>query len=147
MAASENLQKHSDSLIELLAAQCSDLEALLSLAREETIAAREGRFTRIWDIVTERSMIGKRLETFHQQISELRANLESQGESLGKYDITNRVIELANLTLMQDQQTRALLAGTRERAAEELKELEKSQVGTNAYLRQPTRGLAYDQKF
>ena len=93
--------------VELLAAQCSDLERLLSLAKDETEAAREGRFTRIWDIVTERSIIGKRLETFHQQIAELRSALESHGENPTKYDITNRVIELANLTLIQDQETPA----------------------------------------
>jgi flagellar biosynthesis/type III secretory pathway chaperone len=145
MASSENLVKNSDSLVELLAAQCSDLEKLLILAKEETVAAKEGKFTRIWDIVTERSMIGKRLETFHQQIAELRGSLEAQGENIGKFDITNRVIELANLTLMQDQETRLLLADTRERTADELKNLERSHAGTNAYLRKPSRGLAYDR--
>lgn len=147
MASSENLVKNSDSLIELLAAQCSDLEKLLALAKEETVAAKEGKFTRIWDIVTERSLIGQRLETFHQQIAKLRNSLESQGENIGKYDITNRVIELANLTLIQDQETRLLLAGTREQTAQEIKNLDKSQTGTNAYLRRPTRGLAYDRNF
>lgn len=147
MASSENLVKNSDSLVELLAAQCSDLEKLLSLAKEETVAAKEGKFTRIWDIVTERSLIGKRLETFHQQIAELRVSLGSHGESVGKLDITNRVIELANLTLMQDQQTRLLLAEARDQTADELKNLDKGHAGANAYLRQPTRGLSYDRSF
>lgn len=145
MGASENLVKNSDSLVELLAAQCSDLERLLSLAKEETAAARDGKFTRIWDIVSERSSIGKRLETFHQQIAELRNSLEEQGENIGKYDITNRVVELANLTLMQDQQTRLLLAEAKERTVEELRNLDKGHAGTNAYLRQPTKGLSYDR--
>jgi flagellar biosynthesis/type III secretory pathway chaperone len=147
MPASENLVKNSDSLVELLAAQCSDLEKLLWLAREETVAAKEGRFTRIWDIVTERSMIGKRLETFHQQISELRTSLEAHGEHPGKYEITNRVVELANLTLIQDQHTHLLLTDARNSTAEELRNLEKSHAGSNAYLRQPTRGLSYDKSF
>ena len=144
---SENLVKNSDSLIELLAAQCSDLERLLALAKDETEAAREGKFTRIWDIVTERSVIGKRLETFHQQIAELRNSLEARGENVHRYNITGRVIELANLTLLQDQETHLLLADTRETTLEDLRELEKGQLGTNAYLRQPTRGLSYDQSF
>lgn len=144
---SENLINNSDSLIELLAAQCSDLERLLALAKDETEAAREGKFTRIWDIVTERSVIGKRLETFHQQIAELRNSLEARGENIGRYDITGRVIELANLTLLQDQQTHLLLADTREATLEDLRELEKGQISTNAYLRQPSRGLSYDRSF
>ena len=36
---SENLVKNSDSLIDLLAAQCSDLERLLALAKDEMQAA------------------------------------------------------------------------------------------------------------
>ena len=147
MAASINLVNNSDTLVELLAAQCADLENLLALAREETIAAREGRFTRIWDIVSERGKIGRRLETFHQQIAELRSSLEAQGDNPMKYDITGRVIELANLTLIQDQETRLLLSETKEKTAEELRELGKGQAGTNAYLRQPTRGLSYDRSF
>lgn len=147
MNSNPNLAKNSDSLAELLAAQCADLEKLLSLAKEETIAAKEGRFTRIWDIVSERSLIGERMETFHRQIAELRTNLEGQGGDPSKYDITERVIELANLTLLQDQQTRALLAESREQTAAEIRELDRSHVGTNAYLRQPTRGLSYDRSF
>ena len=147
MATSEKIVKNSDTLVELLAEQCSDLEKLLSLAKEETVAAKEGRFTRIWDIVSERHAIGRRLETFHQQIAELRSNLESHANTSGKYDITDRVIELANLTLLQDQQTRLLLADTREQTATEIKELDRAQSGTNAYTRQPMRGLSYDRNF
>lgn len=147
MAAAQNLIEKSDSLAELLGAQCSDLEKLLSLAKQETVAAREGKFTRIWDIVSERSAIGKRLETFHRQIAELRGTLESHGEVSGNLDITDRVVELANLTLMQDQQTRALLTTTREQTAAEIKNLERSHTGTSAYLRQPSRGLAVDNNW
>jgi hypothetical protein len=143
----ENLAKNSDSLVQLLAEQCTDLEKLLSLAKEETVAAKEGRFTRVWDIVSERNAIGRRLETFHQQIAELRSNLESQGENPGKFDITDRVIELANLTLIQDQETRLLLTSTRDETAADMRSLDKAQAGTNAYLRQPTRGLSYDRSF
>lgn len=147
MAASENLKKNSDSLIQLLAAQCSDLEKLLELAKAETIAAQEGKFLKIWDIVSERAAIGKRLETFHRQISELRGHLESKGENISQYDITNRVVELANLTLVQDQQTRLLLSATREETINSLKNLDKSYHHTNAYLKEERKGLAYSQNF
>ncbi len=147
MVSSNKLADSSDSLIELLAAQCVDLEKLLALAREETAAAQERKFLKIWDIVSERTAIGKRLETFHRQISELRSHLESKGENLTQYDITNRVIELANLTLLQDQQTRLLLTESRTELSASLINLEKSHHGTNAYLRENTKGLAYDRSF
>ena len=103
MTTSDKVKDNSESLIELLGAQCSDLEQLLALARQETAAAQEGKFLKIWDIVSERAAIGKRLETYHRQISELRGNLEAAGENVNQFDITNRVIELANSTLVQDQ--------------------------------------------
>lgn len=147
MAASERVKRNSDSLIELLGAQCSDLEQLLALAREETLAAQQGKFLKIWDIVSERATIGKRLETYHRQISELRGHLESEGENISQYDITNRVIELANSTLVQDQITRSLLTKSRDEATTGLQTLARSQSGNNAYLRENTRGLAYSRNF
>lgn len=147
MASYNNIAKNSDSLIGLLAAQCTDLEKLLALAREETLAAQQGKFLKIWDIVSERDAIGKRLETFHRQISELRGHLESKGENVSQYDITNRVIELANMTLAQDQKTRLLLNTSQEQAVEGLSSLEKSNHGTNAYLRETTKGLACNRNF
>ena len=147
MASFDNLAKNSDSLMDLLGAQCSDLEKLLALAREETAAAQEGKFLKIWDIVSERTAIGKRLETFQQQIGELRGHLESIGESVSKYDITERVIELSNMTLMQDQQTRQLLTASREDTLKQLNALGRSTQRTNAYLHEQTTGLAYDSNF
>lgn len=147
MATADSVMENSDSLIELLGAQCSDLEQLLALARQETAAAQEGKFLKIWDIVSERAAIGKRLETYHRQISELRGNLEAAGENVNQFDITNRVIELANSTLVQDQKTRSLLAASRDQAAEDLKSLGKGQVGSNAYLREKTKGLSYSRNF
>jgi flagellar biosynthesis/type III secretory pathway chaperone len=147
MPPSDNIIKNSDSLIELLGAQCSDLEKLLELAREETIAAEEGKFLKIWDIVSERAKIGKRLETYHQQIAELRGHLESQGENVSQFDITNRVIELANQTLVEDQKTRVLLTDKRDEAVDSLNQLRKSNIGNSAYLREKTKGLAYSRSF
>jgi hypothetical protein len=147
MAASDKIKDNSDSLIRLLGAQCSDLEQLLALAREEASAAQEGRFLKIWDIVSERSAIGKRLETYHRQIAELRGHLEEEGENVSQFDITNRVIELANQTLVQDQITRQFLTASREQAATGLRSVGKSQAGNNAYLKENTKGLAYSRNF
>jgi flagellar biosynthesis/type III secretory pathway chaperone len=147
MPASETVKRNSDSLIELLGAQCSDLEQLLALAREETLAAQEGKFLKIWDIISERAAIGRRLETYHRQITELRGHLESEGENVSKYDITNRVIELANSTLVQDQKTRCLLTESRDQTETALRSIGKSQAGHSAYLRENTKGLAYSRNF
>lgn len=147
MTTSDKVKDNSESLIELLGAQCSDLEQLLALARQETAAAQEGKFLKIWDIVSERAAIGKRLETYHRQISELRGNLEAAGENISQFDITNRVIELANSTLVQDQKTRSLLTASRDQAAEGLKALGRGHAGSNAYLKENTKGLSYSRNF
>lgn len=141
------IAKNSDSLIDLLGAQCSDLEKLLGLAREESQAAEDAKFLRIWEIVSERAKIAERLETYQRQISELRGHLESKGESVSQFDITNRVIELANLTLAQDQRTRKLLSAMREESIDGQNNLERSVHGANAYMRETTKGLACSRDF
>ena len=147
MAYSAKINEKSDSLIELLTAQCSDLEKLLALAREETIAAQRGNFEDVLDIVTKRAEIGSRLETFQQQLSELRTHLGESATALLRNEITARVVEIAGLTLAQDQKTKLLLTGTRENAAAELANLERGQRGANVYMRAETKGLSYNQSF
>lgn len=149
MINQEKIVKNSDSLIELLAAQCVDLEKLLMLAREEHCAAERGNFEDILQIVSKRAELGNRLEVFQQQIAELRRNLNANDSAVTaeRGGIENRIIEIANLTIAQDQETRLLLTGERTRAADELANLEKSQRGTNAYLREETRGLSYNGNF
>lgn len=145
MPSPRDIINNSDSLVELLAAQCTELEKLLALAREETQAAHDGKFLRLWDIVSERAAVGRRLETFQQQITEIRGVLESEGQTLSQHDITDRVIELANLTLVQDQETRHLLAASREKTAVELKDLDSLNHRASAYLRENMKGLAFDR--
>jgi len=145
MFQSEEITTKSDSLIELLTAQCADLEKLLTLAREETLAAEGGNFLGILDIVSDRERIGKRLETFHRQIAELRNSLGETDETIRRNQMAKRVIEIAQLTIEQDNKTRLLLNGARDRSVNELNNLEKSTRGNNAYLREQTKGLAYDK--
>lgn len=143
MLSAEKIKEQSDSLIDLLTAQCADLEKLLALARQETTAVQSGKFEDVLQIVSERTMVCSRLETFQNQISELR-------EKLGATDappLAARIVEVANLTLMQDRETKFLLTAARENFAGELKNLEKSHRGTSAYLRENTKSLAYDRNF
>ena len=147
MFQTEEITNKSDSLIDLLTAQCADLENLLTLAREETLAAEQGNFLGILDIVSDRERIGKRLETFHRQIAELRTGLGENNETFRRNEITKRVVEIANLTIAQDKKTQLLLQTSREKAAEELNNIEKSYRGNNAYLREQKKGLAYDKSF
>lgn len=145
MFHSEEITNKSDSIIELLTAQCADLEKLLNLAREETLAAEQGNFLGILDIVSDRERIGKRLETFHSQIAELRTGLGENEETFRRNEITKRVVEIANLTIVQDQTTQLLLESSREKSVNELNNLEKNYRGNNAYLSAQKKGLAYDR--
>ncbi len=144
MLKKEEITEKSDSLIGLLTEQCTDLEILLNLARQETVAAKDGKFLELIDIVSDREKIGARLETYSAQISELRNSLGENDETIRRNEISKRVIEIANLTIAEDNRNLLLLNQSRESAAKELGNLEKSTRGNNAYLRQQTRGLAYD---
>ncbi|MBS1792369.1 MAG: hypothetical protein JSS81_00865 [Acidobacteria bacterium] len=147
MNESPNIIENSDSLIDLLTAQCADLEKLLALAREETAAAQQGKFFRILDIVSERAEITQKLETFQQQIAELRGCLNAANANAIQQNTLDRIVELANLTIVQDNQTRLLLTASRDEAGEALKKIDRGQQGTSAYLRESKKGLAYNRLF
>lgn len=147
MNDSENLKNNSDSLISLLTAQCADLEKLLALAREETLAAQQGKFFKILDIVSERAEITQKLETFQQQISELRGCLDFVSSNTIQSNAINRIVELSNLTIAQDNQTKLLLTTSRNESADAVKNLERSNHGANAYLKTGQKGLAYSRDF
>ena len=142
MQNSENIKDNSDSLIELLTEQCADLENLLALAREETEAAKQGNFGKIIDIFSERDEISKRLETFQQQITELRTHLNEKVP----VNVSNRIKEVVNLTITQDTQTKLLLTEARTEATEELNKLEQTQKNTNIYLKERRKGLAFNRQ-
>ena len=147
MFNSNQIEKSSDSIIGLLAAQCVDLEKLLTLAREETIAAEQSNFAKIIEIVSERAELARRLETVQQQISHLRETLGTHPTGSASDGVTARVLEIANLTLVQDQKTKLLLTAARDEASDSLHNLDKSQRGTNAYLQSGSKGLAYNRNF
>jgi flagellar protein FliS len=141
----QEITKNSDSLIDLLTAQCADLEKLLGLAREETLAAEQGNFLGILDIVSEREQIGHRLETFQQQIAELRSSLGETAESVRRSKIAAQMVMMADQTLAQDHRTKLLLTAARENSRDDLQDLGKVSRGTIAYLRSETKGLTFDR--
>jgi ABC-type Fe3+-citrate transport system substrate-binding protein len=118
----------------------------LTLARQETVAAEQGNFEDIMEIVTKRSEISSRLEVFQHQIANLRRHLEENTVTVAlNSDVSRQTIEIANLIIAQDQKTRLLLTDSRANTTRELASLEKSNRGTNAYLRAETKGLSYTQ--
>lgn len=144
MIIAETINEKSDSLIDLLTAQCGDLEKLLALARQETRAAEEKDFEMIMEIVSERELLSRRLETFQQQISELRGKL-TEADELNKSRMSARVVELASQTLAQDATTRKLLTASRLEASNKIMNLSNTRRGANAYIGENKRGLAYDR--
>lgn len=140
--------EQSDSLIGLLTAQCADLEKLLVLAREETSATEQGNFNRIFEIVSERAVIGERLETFQKQIIGLREFLgANEFLQVGNKTI-KRIEEIASSVLHQDCHTKLLLHAECDKINIELKAANTALYGTSSYLRDTTtKGLAYNESF
>lgn len=147
MPAPEELKKQSDSLIELLTAQCADLEKLLALAREETVVAERRDFDGILKVVSERHMIGEKLETFQRQIAELRQRIGKEAQPNVQNDVTSRMAEVIRLIISCDTETKLLLTGGRQNSIDQLNTLEYSHRSSNAYLRERRKGLAYDRSW
>ena len=112
MNNSENLKDNSDSLIGLLTSQCVDLEKLLSLAREETQAAQQGKFFKILDIVSERAEITKKLETVDPKLTTKAQN----GQDIINY--ANGINGQYGFLLGQVEGNPVLTQGVKERLAE-----------------------------
>ncbi len=127
------LINQSDTLAELLAAQCTDLERLLALARLETQAAERSDFSELLRVTEERATIGERLEVYHRQLAEVRARLDdtaldAHGERAAQ------IIELAVAVQTQDARTRPLLLAARAEITEEGARSERLRRGASAYL-------------
>lgn len=136
----DKIEQEAESLIDLLTEQCSDLENLLSLARQETAAAKKGNFAKIIDIYEERSELGERLETFQKQITDLRATLGHKVPA----NVADRISAVVNQTLAQDNETRKLLTASKEETSHELSKLEKTRHNTMLYSTTKKKGLALE---
>lgn len=122
-----------DSLMDILFAQCDDLEALLRLARNETAAAEEADFDRILQIVQERAALSDRLEVYHRQLAELRARLGDDATKVLESPIASRTISLVNEIKLQDHRSLPLLIAARSEALEGSLRAEKAKRTLGAY--------------
>lgn len=145
MNQTRRLNENSDSLIGLLTAQCLDLEVLFGLAQRETAAAERKDFEAVLSIVTERALIGQKLETYQRQIAELRRVIDGSAEAYKTAPVSTRIIELAEQTLAQDNKTKMLLTGAREETALELRNLATGKRGVSVYMREEQKGLSYNE--
>lgn len=130
-----SLNKESDSIIALLAAQCCDLEALLTLARAEEDAAGRRDFGEIMRVVGERALIGSRLESYHRQLSEMREQMTGASDLALRGAVARKTEALVVDIQAHDARTRPLLAAAREDIAAEALKLDRSKRGASAYLR------------
>ena len=121
-----------DSLMDLLIGQCSDLEALLTLARRETLAAEQSDFSELMTVVEERASLGERLETYHRQIAELRGQMA--GEQTAHDPVAKNTVRLAVEIQAIDKRTTALLATNRLETREAIARLDQGKRQFVAYL-------------
>lgn len=146
MLSNPSIEEQADSVMEILAAQCADLEGLLSLARRETIAAEQCNFDEIMRVVEERASLGERLETYHRQIAEIRARLGETIEPAIQSTMAKRAVQLAIAIQTQDAQTLPLLAAAKQEASDGLQRMDQKRRGVRAYLRDARHGsIACDQ--
>ncbi|MBS1812403.1 MAG: hypothetical protein JST84_29830 [Acidobacteria bacterium] len=129
-----NITTEADSLLDLLIAQCVDLEALLRLSRAEASAVEVRDFEEVIRITDERSTLGERLEVYHRQIAEMRHRLGEAAESVMHSPTVTRITELVNGIVAQDSVTRPLLMEVRQQIDLERKQLNQVQRGLTAYL-------------
>ena len=139
---------YADSVIEILAAQCADLEALLVLARQETSAVEKQDFEKLFEITRQRATLGERLEIYHRQIVDMRAKLGVTIEPLGRNENAMRAAALVMEIHSQDAHTRPLLLAARSGLADQTSRLDHTHRHLNAYLRQDKEAssIACDQR-
>ncbi len=134
MNVASKITAEADSLLDLLIAQCEDLETLLVLSRGETAAAAARDFDEILRITAARATLGERLEVYHRQIADLRQHLGAAAESALQSPTATRIAELVNSVQAQDHQAHSLLLAARQEIDHERKQLNQIQRGLTAYL-------------
>lgn len=141
------IDAHAESILDLLIAQCADLEALLTLARRERRAVEARDFEETLRIVADRATLGERLEIYHRQIAEMRLRLGESAESALQSDEGRRAATLAAAILAEDACSKPPLMLARDDAAREHQLLGRSQRCVNAYLNEGSHAaMAWDQR-
>jgi hypothetical protein len=154
MLTNHPINHHAVSVLDLLIAQCTDLEALLALARQEEQAATSRNFDEVLRVVNERASLGERLEVYHRQIAELRDKLghteivaatTSAPAGTTQATLLGQTVALVAAIRATDARTQPLLLAARNELGEEQRRLDKTQRGVNAYLRDGRMAIACDQ--
>ena len=141
------ITQESNTLIDLLVAQCSDLQKLLSLARRETVAVQENDFDELLSITSERTKLGNRLESYHRQIAELRDAMGETGERIIESNVAREAVKLVTEIQTSDAASKTALALARTQTGESLSRLERGHRSSAAYLQDGKRNsLNYDQR-
>jgi FlgN protein len=136
-----------DSLMDLLVAQCSDLESLLRLARLETSIAEKNDFEELLAVIEKRGTLSDRLESYQRQIAELRSVLGRNAETMLEGPVAKETIRLALEIEAQDSQTATRLRSCRQSITTSLARLDHGQRNSVAYLRDAQRnGLNCDRR-
>jgi Trp operon repressor len=135
----------STSLMDLLIDQCSDLEALLALARREVLAAEKSDFRELISVVSERATLGERLEAYHRQIAELRGSMAQRSSASDA--VSTQSIRLAVEIQTLDADTTRLLTTTRNDVGRSITRLDDGRRNFTAYLRDGrANGLSCDTR-
>ncbi|MFN0084359.1 MAG: hypothetical protein ACKVX9_03120 [Blastocatellia bacterium] len=146
MRRADPISLHADSVLDLLIAQCEDLEGLLALARREEKAAEAGHFDDILRVVEERATLGERLEIYHRQIADLRLTLGDAAEHALQSEVAIRTAATITEIQATDARTHPLLVAARNGLACEQQRLDKARQGVTAYLRESPAAIACDQR-
>lgn len=137
----------SESLLDLLIGQCTDLESLLVLARREREAVRSSDFDQLLDVARERATLGERLENYHRQITELRDKLGQGNARLADHRLAKEAVRLMLNIQEEDSQTTSLMFAARTRISETIARLDQSQRNSLAYLQNGSaNGLNCDRR-
>jgi sigma54-dependent transcription regulator len=150
MTTAKTIQQKIDelqgaSLMDLALDQCTDLEALLALARREVQAAEQGNFRELMAVVKERATLGERLETYHRQIAELRTALTPAAPAIDV--LAAKSAKLAAEIQLVDALALAVLQSNRERVGRTIAQLEERRRHSVAYLRDGrSNGLSCDRR-
>jgi len=143
----ETINSQADSLIDLLVAQCADLDALLKLARREAAAAAENNFESLLDVTCERATLGERLESYHRQISDLRSIMGDSAEHVVRSALVKESIQMALEIQSHDAATTAALTSLRTNTNGQIARLEQGRRNSSAYLNEArTPGIKCDRR-
>lgn len=146
MSTHDSTTPQFDSLIDILFAQYGDLEALLALARRETVAVEEQDFERVFEVMKERATLGDRLEVYHRQLAEMRARLGEVLDPALASPVAARTTAIVAAIRLQDARTRPLLLAARDDAQQQSLRADQARRNLGAYARNHQAALACDQQ-